>query len=87
MPLGIDPQVDFAFKLMLGSPEHPAVTIHFLNAVLSLPSPVTQVEILNPIQGKDRSEDKLVILDVLARDAEGRRFNIEMQTAIPSALP
>ena len=27
MSLGIDPRVDFACKLMLGSPEHPAVTI------------------------------------------------------------
>ena len=87
MPLGIDPKVDFAFKLMLGSPEHPAVTIHFLNAILRLPSPVTEVEILNPIQGKDRSEDKLVILDILARDQQGRKFNVEMQTTLPTALP
>ena len=87
MPLGIDPKVDFAFKLMLGSPEHPAVTIHFLNAILRLPSTVTEVEILNPIQGKDRSEDKLVILDILARDQQGRRFNVEMQTTLPTALP
>lgn len=48
MPLGIDPKVDFAFKVMLGSPEHPAVTIHFLNAILRLESPVTDVTILNP---------------------------------------
>lgn len=32
MMLKIDPKVDFAFKMMLGHPEHPAVTIHFLNA-------------------------------------------------------
>ena len=44
------------------------------------------VEILNPIQGKDRAEDKLVVLDVLAADAKGRRFNIEMQTTLPTDL-
>ncbi|MBP88303.1 MAG: hypothetical protein CMJ64_16570 [Planctomycetaceae bacterium] len=86
MPLGIDPKVDFAFKLVFGSPGHSRITIHFLNAVLNLPQPITWVEILNPIQGKDRSEDKLVVLDVLAADTEGRRFNIEMQPTLPTDL-
>ena len=83
MSLGIDPRVDFACKLMLGSPEHPAVTIHFLNSMLALQVPVVEVEILNPLVGKERSEEKLVVLDVLARDSQGRRFNIEMQTRLP----
>lgn len=87
MPLGIDPKVDFAFKLVFGNPDHTAVTIHFLNAVLNLPQPITEVEILNPIHGKDRSEDKLVVLDVLAEDTAGRKFNIEMQTTLPLDLP
>ncbi|MEZ6060756.1 MAG: Rpn family recombination-promoting nuclease/putative transposase [Planctomycetaceae bacterium] len=87
MALGIDPTVDFAFKLLLGSPEHPRVTIHFLNAVLDFSEPVTEVEFLNPILGRERSEDKLAILDVLARDATGRQFNIEMQTTLPTHLP
>ena len=86
MPLGIDPKIDFAFKLVFGSPDHTSITIHFLNAVLGLPRPIAWVEILNPIQGKDRSEDKLIVLDVLAADAEGRRFNIEMQTTLPTDL-
>lgn len=87
MPLGIDPRVDFACKLMLGSPEHSAVTIHFLNSMLAPRVPVVEVEILNPLVGKDRSEDKIVVLDVLARDRDGRRFNIEMQTRIPLSFP
>ena len=87
MPLGIDPKVDFAFKLVFGSPDHTSITIHFLNAVLQLPEPIEWVEILNPIQGKDRSEDKLVVLDVLAKDRLGRMFNIEMQTSLPVDLP
>ena len=86
MALGIDPKVDFAFKLVFGSPDHTPVTIHFLNAVLNLPRPITWVEILNPIQGQDRSEDKLIMLDVLAADLDGRRFNIEMQTTVPMDL-
>lgn len=72
---------------MFGSPDHTRVTIHFLHAVLKLPQPITWVEILNPIQGQDRAEDKLVVLDVLAADLAGRRFNIEMQTTLPTDLP
>ncbi len=88
MPLGIDPKVDFAFKVMLGSPEHPAVTIHFLNAILRLESPVTEVTILNPThEKKDRPDDKIVVLDILAQDSLGRRFNVEMQTTRPVDLP
>lgn len=78
----IDPQVDFACKMMLGSPEHPSVTIHFLNSLLSLQVPVVEVEILNPIVGKERAEEKMIVLDVLARDGLGRLFNIEMQTRL-----
>ena len=66
MPLGIDPKVDFAFKMVFGNPQHTRITIHFLNAVLSPPEPIDWVEILNPIRDKDRSDDKLVILDALA---------------------
>ena len=87
MPLGIDPKIDFAFKLVFGSPDHTQITVHFLNAVLNLPRPIRQVEILNPIQGKDFSEDKLVVLDVLAVDQDGRRYNVEMQTTLPMDLP
>ncbi|MEZ6091368.1 MAG: PD-(D/E)XK nuclease family transposase [Pirellulaceae bacterium] len=88
MPLRIDPRVDFACKLMLGSPDHPDVTIHFLNSLLKLDAPIVEIEILNPLVGKDRSEDKVIVLDILARDSLGRLFNIEMQTRIiPLSFP
>ena len=86
MALGIDPKVDFAFKLVFGSPDHPRITIHFLNAVLQPARPITSVKILNPIQQRDRSDAKLAILDVLAQDADDHRYNIEMQTTLPVDL-
>ena len=81
MAIGIDPTVDFAFKKMLGSPEHPAVTIHFLNSVLDGSPRITNVDILNPILEPEADDDKLSILDVKAQDDQGRWLNIEMQTA------
>ena len=87
MAIGIDPTVDFAFKRVLGSPEHPAITLHFLNAVLGGDPLVTQVEILNPFLEKDFDEDKLAILDVRATDEHGQWLNIEMQTTVTGELP
>ena len=71
MAIRIDPRVDFVFKLMIGNPKHRRVTVHFLNALLKLKVPIVSVEILNPLIGKDRSEEKIIILDVLAKDALG----------------
>ena len=86
MAIGISPTVDFAFKLMLGSPEHSGVTIHFLNAILEGQPKITQVEILNPFLGKATDTDKLSVLDVLATDEHGRLLNIEMQTSLPAGM-
>ena len=80
------PTVDFAFKLMLGSPEHSGVTIHFLNATLTDQPKISHVEILNPFLGKDSDDDKLSILDILATDEQGRLLNIEMQTSLPAGM-
>ena len=47
---------------------------------------VTDVEIINPILGKEGDLDKLSILDVSAKDASGRMYDIEMQTSLPAGL-
>lgn len=86
MVLGIDPTVDYAFKRMLGSPEHTDVTVHFINAVFDRSPLITQVELLNPILGKETADDKLSILDVRARDDQGRWLNVEMQTTLPLGM-
>lgn len=84
--IGIRPTVDFAFKLMLGNPEHTTVTIHFLNAILGDRPKITHVEILNPFLGKEAEKDKLSVLDILATDEHDRKLNIEMQTTLPAGI-
>ena len=69
MAIGIDPTVDYAFKLLLGNPEHPAIAIHFLNAVLGSEIQITDVQFLDPILGKEHDLDKLSILDIVASDS------------------
>ncbi|MEM8912843.1 MAG: Rpn family recombination-promoting nuclease/putative transposase [Planctomycetota bacterium] len=77
--VGIDPTVDYAFKKMLGNPQYPEITLHFLNALLDPASPIREVEIIDPILGKEFEEDKLSILDIRATDQANRQLNIEVQ--------
>jgi predicted transposase/invertase (TIGR01784 family) len=87
MQIEIDPTVDFACKMLLGNPDYPDITIHFLNAVLRLESPIVAVEIVNPIVWKEFEADKLSILDILAIDDAERRLNVEVQRTRPVWLP
>src|SRR5262249_48326599 len=86
MIIGICATVDLAFKLMMGSPEHTAITIHFLNAVLGGKPRIRQVTILNPTVEREAEDDKRIVLDILAEDETGRKFNIEMQTSLPTGM-
>jgi hypothetical protein len=69
--IGIDPTVDFVCKRLLGSPDRPAMTLHFLNSFLRFTSPIREVRILNPTIEKEFEEDKWSLLDILATDDKG----------------
>lgn len=86
MSLGIKPTVDFVFKKVFGSPENLPVLIGLLNAILKLAHPIVHVEILNPFSYQEFADDKLVVLDVRARDSAGRWLNIEMQVTVFAGL-
>lgn len=75
----INPRVDFAFKILFGSEENTDILLPFINSVLSLPNPLTELTLLNPYNHKTHSTDKLSILDIKARDGLGTLYNIEMQ--------
>lgn len=85
-PVGIDPTVDIAFKRLLGDPNHPALLLDFLNAVLAPSVPIVSATVENPIQLPDNPHDHFLVVDVLACDADGRRFQIEMQSLNEAAL-
>jgi predicted transposase/invertase (TIGR01784 family) len=86
MLLGIKPTVDFVFKKVFGSPENVAILIRLLNAILKLDHPIVRVEILNPFSYQEFADDKLVVLDIRARDSAGRWLNIEMQVTLFAGL-
>jgi predicted transposase/invertase (TIGR01784 family) len=84
----IGPKIDCVFKALLGAEANRRLLIHFLNAVLGadLPAPVAEVEILNPYNEREFLDDKLSIVDVKARDGQGRIFQVEIQLLIPPEL-
>ena len=86
MAIGINPLIDYAFKLLFGSEKQKSLTIGFINAVLGAQIPVTDVTFPNTVHSKLSEDGKFFILDVLAEDALGRKFNIEVQIALPAGM-
>lgn len=86
---GIDPKVDYAFKRLFGREQNIPLLLNLLNAVLQPPpgQAVVALELLNPFNDKDGLDDKLSILDIKARDQQGRQFNVEMQMLPDLYLP
>jgi predicted transposase/invertase (TIGR01784 family) len=86
VPIGIRPTNDYAFVLTFGTPENNVPLMSLLNAILSLPSPIADVQIENPYNYKEFLEDKMSILDIRASDGQGWIYHIEMQVAVAADL-
>lgn len=85
----IDPKVDCVFKALLGTEENRNLLLHFLNTFLAgeLVEPLVSVQILNPYNDKESLNDKLSVVDVKARDDQGRLYQIEVQLNNFNYLP
>ncbi|MFM7783283.1 MAG: Rpn family recombination-promoting nuclease/putative transposase, partial [Gammaproteobacteria bacterium] len=57
----------------------PDLLAALINAVRSSDPPVRVVEVLNPHIDPTEFLGKYIVLDILAEDEQGRRYNIEMQ--------
>lgn len=75
----LNPKIDFVFKKIFGSEEHPEILISFLNAVLKPVKPIVSVDIKNSDLEKDYIEDKFSRLDVKATTSNKEIINIEIQ--------
>ncbi len=78
--------MDCVFRRLLADAEHTERLVDFLNAVLQRSSPVVSVELRSPIQLVDRVAEGQVTVDVVATDASGEIFQVEMQTWNHGAL-
>lgn len=86
LPIGIRPTIDCVFKALLGDPAHKRVLLDFLRAVLGAEAQIVDVTIENPFSMADLVNDKLNIVDIRAKTADGRILQIEMQTCNEAAL-
>ena len=84
----VDIKNDVAFRKIFGNENKKIILISFLNAVMKLRNgdAIEDVEILNPFQLPIIKNLKASIIDVKARDKNGRTFIIEMQVAEPDGL-
>ena len=73
----LDPRNDFVFKTLFV--RGTALLCDLINAVRTGQPPIASLEILNPDIAPEALQGKAIVLDILARDVRGRRFNIEMQ--------
>lgn len=75
----ISPRVDIAFKKIFGVEENKDLLISLINSIVGEEDRVVEVTLLNPYNAKNFRQDKLSILDIKARGADGKRYNIEIQ--------
>jgi len=88
MIIDIDPKVDIVFKRLFGSPDHPNITLNFVNAILEaagLP-PAISLSIQNPFTLGAFPEDRLSVLDMLYREERGKEIQLEMQMQAHAGL-
>ena len=82
----IDPKTDCVFKAILGALGREHLLVHFVNAVVNFDSPIISVTIENPYSERQQIDDKINIVDIKARDEQGRVYQIEMQLTSPMHL-
>ncbi len=75
----ISPRVDIAFKKIFGVEENKDLLISLINSIVSKQDQVSEIILLNPYNSKNFKYDKLSILDIKAKGANGQLFNIEIQ--------
>ena len=80
------PVLDFVFKYLFGRPENTTLLVHILNAVLRPTVPIVDAQILNPFNEKEFDNDKLSIVDIKVRDANGQLYVMEMQRSATAGL-
>lgn len=81
----LDPRVDVIFKRIFGSEHNKDVLLAFLNSTFreAGESPLTEIVLLNPYSEPDSPGDKLSIMDIKAKTANGQLINIELQLFNP----
>ena len=82
----INPTIDCVFKAILGSEENIIALCHFLNSIILPSSPIVSVTINNPYNERTYISEKLTVVDIKAKDAQGVAYQVEVQLSTPGYL-
>ena len=83
----LDPCLDVVSKMLLSSPDCRDGLIDLIASIITPPSPIVGLEILNPIIPRQIVDERGVELDLLLRLDDGSHINLEMQTTTSKILP
>lgn len=75
----INPRVDIAFKKIFGVEENKDLLISLINSIVGEEDQVEEITLMNPYNPQNFKQEKLSILDIKAKGACEKRFNIEIQ--------
>ena len=76
-----DPKSDLFTTVLLGDQKNESLLLSYINGVfLDVgKTPIVKATVLNPFNVKKFAESKSIVLDVRAKDEQGRFFNLEIQ--------
>ena len=77
----LDPTLDIVFKLLMVRKQE--LLRDMIESVVTLPSPICELEIQNPQIPKDCPAAKGIILDIFVKLASGEQIDLEMQSTVP----
>jgi predicted transposase/invertase (TIGR01784 family) len=76
----LDPKLDLVFRMLFGNPDNEPLLLSLLNAVLSPPSPIETVRVLNPEVPRESIDEKGIVLDLRVDLADGQQIDVEMES-------
>ncbi len=75
----IDPTTDFGFKKLFGEEANKDVIMSFIQDVLELETPISEITFLDKEQLPESSEERIGVYDIFCKSEDGSHFIVEMQ--------
>src|SRR5688572_3337165 len=77
----LNPFTDFGFKKLFGEEASKPLLMDFLNALLPLAYPITELSFRNAEQLGEGVDERKAVYDIYCQDSQGSYFIVEMQKA------
>jgi len=75
----IDPTTDFGFKKLFGEEANKDIIMNFIQDVLELERPLSEIAFLDKEQLPESAEERIGVYDIFCKSEDGSYFIVEMQ--------